>query len=210
MARATLLARAGGIEQPVEREQRHLDLLRRGQPGRVIESDRATVGDHPVDELEAFGRRRHGAVARPGRRQRLARRRGEARIERIRLVQADDAEPQPGRAPELRERIQDDGVPRGHRGERAEAVDERRVDVVGDHDQVRPLAHDLADARDRRRVHRDRRRIRRIHGEEGLHPRIARACRSAPPGSASPQPRPARSPPARSGTRAAAALRDTA
>ena len=40
------------VHQAVQREQSHLQLLRHGKPRRVVQRDRAAVGDQPVDEAQ--------------------------------------------------------------------------------------------------------------------------------------------------------------
>ena len=50
-----LLVRIALIKQPKEREQRHLQLLRRRQSRRMIQRNPSALSDHPVDELQPLG-----------------------------------------------------------------------------------------------------------------------------------------------------------
>ena len=130
------------VHQREQREQHHLHLLGRGQPGRVVECHGAAVGHQTVDELQP------GHIGGDGRvpvfeRGLVCRRQGrQLLVDHIVLVQGNGAQPPARGAEVLGERIHQDGVHRAHREQRTEVVGEGAVDIVRQDHQVGPVVLD--------------------------------------------------------------------
>jgi hypothetical protein len=162
-----------GVEQAVGGEQQHHQLLGLGQPGGVVEGDAAGVGDQSVDEAD-FPRgegergvpRIEGALVVLG--QPL-----QEPVEDVVGVDPDDAEPPPGGAEVLGERVDQHGIAGYVGGERGEAVDEGAVDVVGDHHQVGIVVNHVGDPPERRGFDGHRRRVGGVDADQYLHRGVA-------------------------------------
>ena len=162
------------FDQRVEREDRHHDLLWCGQTGGVVEGNRATVSDHPVDQLGSGGVEEDAAIALSQLCSLFGRQGCDGVVQHVVLVEADHAETPTRGAEELGPRVDQDRVPRGDRGQRSEVVHERPVDVVTQQDQVRAVVGDqVGQSFERFGVDRPRRRVGRVHDEERLDRRVS-------------------------------------
>ena len=127
------------VHQFIEREHGHHHLLRQRQPGGVIETDVAAVGDDAIDELELARLERDRAVALVQRLHMLVRQLGDHLVEDVVLVDRDDAQPPAGAAEILGIGVDADRVVRQLAEQRAEVVDERSVHIVRQQHQVGAL-----------------------------------------------------------------------
>ncbi len=160
------------VHQLAEREQRHHDLLRKRQPGRVIERDVAAVGNDAVDEGELARLEGEPAVALVQQFLDRLGMRGDHLVEDVVLVDRDRSEPPPGAAEVLAVGVDADRVLRELSHHRTEARDERAIDVVGQQDQIGPFLEHLPDFLNRVWRKRDSERIARIDDEERLDLRV--------------------------------------
>ena len=160
------------VHQLAEREQCHHDLLRKRQPGRVIERYVAAVGHDAVDEGEVARLEGEPAVALVEQFLDRLGMRGDHLVEDVVLVDRDRSEPPPGAAEVFAVRIDADRVLRELSHQRTEARDECAIDVVGQQDQIGPLLQHLPDFLNRVGRKRDSERIARIDDEERLDLRV--------------------------------------
>ena len=168
-------------QQVRQREQRHLHLRRRGQAGDVVQRHLTAVGDEAVDELQLGHVRGHRSVAHllSGAGRVVLRR--QQLVEHVVVVDGDEADASPGGAEVLREGVQRDHVARqlGHRP--TEPLHERRVDGVGDDDQVGTVVRDqLAQLGQPGRRQRPAVGVARVDDEERLDRRVAQPFEDRP------------------------------
>src|SRR5438094_10520880 len=160
------------VHQLAEREQRHHDLLRKRQSGRVIERDVAAVGYDAVDEGEVARLEGEPAVALVEQFLDRLGMRGDHLVEDVVLVYRDRSESPSGAAEVLTVGVDADRILRELSHQRTEARDERAVDVVCEQDEIGPLLEDRPDFLNRVWRQRDGERIARINNEERLDLRV--------------------------------------
>ena len=151
------------------REERHHHLLRQRQPRGVIERDVPAVGHDAVDELDLTGLEGESAIALVQLLLDRLRVLVDHPVEHVVVVDRDDAQAPAGAAEVLAVGVDPDGVPGEFPHQRAEARDERAVDVVGQQDQVRPLLEHGADLFDGFVREGHRVRVAGVDDEERLH-----------------------------------------
>ena len=157
------------VHQRKQREQHHLDLLRRRQPGRVVQRHCAAVSDQTVDELQLRDVGDDRCVSPLQKRFGLLGQLRQRGIEDTVPVKSHGAQPPTRRAKILRVGVNQDRVPWAHGEQGPKIIGKGTVDVVGQDDQIGPIVlHDIGDLGQAAFVELHRGRIARIDAEEHL------------------------------------------